>query len=374
MKRVLVTPLDWGLGHATRCIPVIRELLLQGCDVYLAGSGDSLKLLQLEFPSLQSFSIPGYDPVYPTSGQSMLWKMASQLPKFIRAINEEHQVIEALIVKHKVDLVISDNRYGCWSAKVPCVFITHQSNILMPKRFGWLAPLVRTMNERMMKKFSICWIPDFSGDRSLAGDLISFGNMDKAANIRHIGWLSRFTSSHAAESKYDLLCIFSGPEPQRSRLEEIVVNQLKGASLKVLVVRGLPGSPAGLKTNTSAEVVNFLGAQDLQEAIRSAKIVLARSGFSTVMDLVHLGGKAVFIPTPGQTEQVYLAKRLMERKIAYSVPQEHFDLGIALRESEKYTGFPFLNSNDSLLKNAVDEALMLNFDNLKVGAKSTWNA
>lgn len=362
MKRVLVAPLDWGLGHATRCIPVIRELLAHQCEVYLAGSGDSLKLLQLEFPSLKSFSIPAYQPVYPTSRQSMVWKMALQLPKFLQVIREEHHAIEALIVHHKIDLIISDNRYGCWSTKAPSVFITHQSNIMMPKRFGWLASLVRKMNVRMMKKFSVCWVPDFPGEESLAGDLISFGSINQAVSIRYIGWLSRFTSARAVESKYDLLCVFSGPEPQRSRVEEIVVNQLKGISLNVLIVRGLPGSPSGLNIDTQAEVINFLGAHDLQEAIRSSKIIVARSGFSTVMDLARLGANAIFIPTPGQTEQEYLAKRLMERKIAYSSPQEEFDLAVALRESKNYSGFPLFNANDSFLKKAMDEVLMLNFD------------
>ena len=138
----MVTPLDWGLGHATRCIPIIQELLNRGCTVLIAGSGDSLLLLKNEFPHLTFFTLSAYSPVYSRT-QSMIWKMVSQLPKFADVIRKEHQQIEALIEDHKIDFVISDNRYGCWSSKIPSVFITHQLNILMPKSLKWVEPLIR---------------------------------------------------------------------------------------------------------------------------------------------------------------------------------------------------------------------------------------
>lgn len=356
MKRILVAPLDWGLGHATRCIPVIRKLIDRQAEVILAGSGQSLQLLQQEFPKLSSFELPGYSPRYPSSG-SMVWKMTAQLPRFLMVIRKEHDVLEKIITEQKIDLVISDNRYGCWTNKVPCVFITHQSNILMPKRFGWLAPVVRWLNYRMMNNFTRCWIPDYPGEQSLAGDLISFGSILGKDRIRYIGLLSRFTPSGKHMKKYDLLCIFSGPEPQRTLLEQLILKQLSDFTGKVLVVRGVlnPVQPI----QTEADVVDFMTSGDLQEAIESSELVLARSGFSTLMDLSKLSSRAILIPTPGQTEQEYLAAKLRASGVAYSAPQHTFDLMQAVSAAAAFNGFTWNGKDDRYLEKAIDEALTL---------------
>ncbi len=239
MKRVLVAPLDWGLGHATRCIPIIRLLLGKGCHVLLAGSGSSLALLKAEFPQLPAFTLPGYDPHYPKK-RSMVLAMARQLPHFIRTICAEHHVLETLVRDHGIDLVISDNRYGCWSAVVPGIFITHQSNILMPQRFGWLAPLVRWANLRAMRRFTRCWIPDVPGSNSLAGSLISFGGSDHGIAVEYIGAVSRFVpTGKAVEKKYDVVAVCSGPEPQRSVLEAVLLRELRASEVRFVVVRGV---------------------------------------------------------------------------------------------------------------------------------------
>lgn len=365
MKRVLVTPLDWGLGHATRCIPIIKKLIERNCEVLIAGNGDSLQLLKAEFPQLRHFVLPGYDPRYPVNG-SMVLAMLIQVPKFLSTIRSEHNAIEKLISQQKVDLIISDNRYGCWSSKIISVLITHQSNILMPKRFGWLQELVRKMNIRHMEKFSTCWIPDVADKRNLAGDLISFGKIRPSLNVNYIGPLSRFGSpnkhgsySEAVSSgkRYDVTAIFSGPEPQRTLIENIVIPQLKISGLKYFVVRGLFSS-----TNTQVirNEVDFLTANDLEQVIESSEIIIARSGYSTVMDLATLGKKAIFIPTPGQTEQEYLAQRLMDKGIAFFMAQDVFDLSNALENTKKFSGFQVMrNSNEHLLDNALDEVLDL---------------
>jgi uncharacterized protein (TIGR00661 family) len=351
MKKVLIAPLDWGLGHATRCIPVIRELILRGCSVSIGGSGDSLTLLQNEFPALIFFELPGYNPIYPSDG-SMVWRMSSQLSKFRRVIKQEHDCVERIIRENGIDLVISDNRYGCWSKLVPCVFISHQTNILMPKRFGWLSNIVRYFNTQMINRFSYCCIPDYPGGSSLSGVLTSFGNHSIKTKVLYIGPLSRFKSSSPREKKFDVLCIFSGPEPQRSMLEKIVMDQLPSSGLRYFVVRGVFSSPPA----EHVHAVNFLTTEKLQHVIEQSEIVIARSGFSTVMDLAALGKKAIFVPTPGQTEQEYLADALMKKKIAFSTPQDKFDLSVARRESGHYIGFAPSNPNN-LLKAALDEIL-----------------
>jgi UDP:flavonoid glycosyltransferase YjiC (YdhE family) len=182
MKRILVAPLDWGLGHASRCIPIINALLQKGCEVVIAGNGRSLELLQLEFPELPTELLPGYDPQYPQSG-SMALTMVKQIPKFFRAIRNEHERIESIVRARHIDVVIADNRYGCWSQHATSVFITHQSNILMPKRFGWLSSIVRKKNEKLIAKFSTCWVPDFPGEHSLAGALAEIGRLKSTIPI-----------------------------------------------------------------------------------------------------------------------------------------------------------------------------------------------
>jgi uncharacterized protein (TIGR00661 family) len=350
MKRILIAPLDWGLGHATRCIPVIRLAMERGHTVFIASSGSALELLKEEFPSLQFFELPAYAPAY-SRKSSMVLKMGLQLPKFIQAIGAEHTEIEKIIRKNKIDVVISDNRYGCWSDHVPAVFITHQSNIMMPKRFGWLSRWVQMANEAGMNKYPICWIPDYPQEHSLAGELISFGRIKYKGRVDYIGALSRF---HAKDDliKYDVVGICSGPEPQRSLLEELLLAQLKETRLKYIIIRGVMKANAFQPVGEDGSIINFMTSTQLQEILPQAKYVIARSGYSTVMDMKALKRKIIFIPTPGQTEQEYLAHRLKERGVAYFMSQHDFNLEDALAASEKYKGFTSDNQDDSYLADA----------------------
>jgi len=352
MKNVLVAPLDWGLGHATRCIPIIRSLIERRFNVLIGGSGDSLTLLKHEFPQLTFLSLPAYHPVYPTSG-SMVLKMAAQLPKFVRTIQLEHRELQALISQHQIDFVISDNRYGCWSPSIPSAFITHQSNILMPKRFGWLGPLVRSVSNVLIRKFSICWVPDYPDDRSLAGLLGARRERGESHGVKFIGNLTRFGDPKQREQHLDVLCILSGPEPQRSIFEAIVAEQLRQSGLRYFVVRGVFSSPVKEMDETTRHA-DFLLSGDLQTLIEQSYCVIARSGYSTVMDLARLGKKAIFIPTPGQTEQEYLATTLKSKGIAFFMEQEYFNFTSAWKESQSYTGFKASVCDNHLLSEALD--------------------
>ncbi len=355
MKRILITPLDWGLGHATRCIPVIREFERHGCEVLIAGSGDALALLRRELPDHRFFSLPGYAPRYPSNG-SMTLSMAKQVPHFISVIRREHRALESLVASESVDLVISDNRYGCWSRRVPSVLITHQSNVLMPKRFGLLQGVVRNAAARFINRFDRCWIPDFPAGDSLAGALISFGEFSFRTPTDFVGWLSRFErGEQPPETSLDVLAILSGPEPQRSTFENALVPQLVSSSLAFRLVRGLASDG---EEPEDTRIVNVMTSADLQELIASAAIVVARSGYSTVMDMQALGKKAIFVPTPGQTEQEYIADSLMERGVAFSMRQRDLDLSLALIESTKYSGFTLAGKN-RLLGEAVKLALAM---------------
>jgi uncharacterized protein (TIGR00661 family) len=354
MKNVLVTPLDWGLGHATRCVPIINELLKRDWHVFIGGCGDSLELLKKEFPSLTFFQLPAYRPVYPSSG-SMGFKMLTQLPKFLSTIKQEHVAIEKIIKASSIDLVISDNRFGCWTSGIPSVFITHQTNILLPKRFKWLTGTVRRMNLSLIRKFSMCWIPDYPDGRSLAGKLKSLGKKKLELKVKYIGALSRFGQPEPREILYDIVCVLSGPEPQRSALEKIAIDGLSRSGLRYFVVRGIISQQND--SSSKHNQVNFLKGSDLQTVIEQSECVLARSGYSTIMDLSTLGKKAIFVPTPGQTEQEYLAARLKAKGIAFFAEQEHFDVMEAWTRSHSFTGFNQFPGDVHLLTDALDELM-----------------
>jgi UDP:flavonoid glycosyltransferase YjiC (YdhE family) len=356
MKRVLVAPMDWGLGHATRCIPIIRELIKRNCAVYLAGNGDSSTLLRNEFPKLPFFSLPGYQPVYPAAG-SMIWKMAVQLPKFMRVIRKEHREIESIIRLHQIDLVIADNRFGCWSSLIPAVFITHQRSVLLPPGFNWLKPWVNRLNSSLICRFSCCWIPDLPEPMSLAGKLGLASTKQRTYPTRFIGYLSRFDTPVPKAVRYDIVCILSGPEPQRSIFEKMIAAQLRQSGLRYFLVRGLIVSSPATQAHADSHCADFLSGDELQKLIEQSVCILARSGYSTVMDLSKLGKKAILVPTPGQTEQEYLAARMMEKKIAFAVDQRRFDLMAAWNDLKNYTGFELPADHSSFLMDALDEAL-----------------
>jgi predicted glycosyltransferase len=202
-----------------------------------------------------------------------------------------------------------------------------------------------------MNKYPFCWIPDYPHEHSLAGELISFGRMKYKGQVDYIGALSRFHSAQRT-IKYDVVGICSGPEPQRSMLEELLLNELGTTNLKYLIVRGVMKKQDVERVGDTGEVVNFLTSHQLQELLPQANCIIARSGYSTVMDMEALQQKVIFIPTPGQTEQEYLAHRLKDKGIAFSVKQSEFNLQHAITESQKYTGFTSNNLDDSYLVNA----------------------
>ncbi len=355
MKRVLVASLDWGLGHATRCIPVIRELQRQGCDVAIAGSGDSLALLRREFPDIHSFVLPAYDPRYSLNG-SMTLTMVRQLPHFSRVIAQEHEALQKIIREQSIEFVISDNRYGCWTKTIPSVFITHQSNVMMPKGLGFFRSGFRGIHEHFIERFGFLWIPDMPANESLAGELATVQKEQLRKRVRYIGWLSRFNRKPQSEGiRYEVMAILSGPEPQRTQLENILLPQLQASGFRYLLVRGLLSSSEAI---SDASVANFLTTPELQKAMNSSAIVIARSGYSTIMDVKSMGGKAIFIPTPGQTEQEYLAEVLKAKGIAFAMPQDKFLLSTALAESKRYSGFQPSTEND-LLARAVQELVLV---------------
>jgi hypothetical protein len=290
-KRVLIAPLDWGLGHATRCIPIIRAFMERDCEVSIATSGPALLLLRREFPLLKFFELEPYSVRYSKS-LSVVAAIFWQLGKIRKAIAREHAQLIKIVDENGFDLIVSDNRYGCWSDQVRSVFICHQLNLPMPRGFGWFRAFANRFHNRLVRKFSQVWIPDIPGELCLSGDMIV-----THLPSRYVGILSRFKKEQTA-LKYDLAIILSGPEPQRSVLEEIIRRQVPENKLKVVLVRGVVENEVQWKDESGLQVVNFLDSIQLEKMINQSRIIICRSGYSTVMDLASLGKNAILIPTP----------------------------------------------------------------------------
>jgi uncharacterized protein (TIGR00661 family) len=348
-KRILIAPLNWGLGHATRCIPIINELLHQNCEVLLASDGRALNLLKKEFPTLPHFKLPSYDIHYPT--KSMILNLAYQGPKIIQTIWQEKKVIEKLIETEQIDIILSDNRFGCYSKKIKSIFITHQINIKTPISF--FDQFIAIINHYLIKKFDECWIPDFENNPNLAGSLAHKTNLK---NIKYIGSLSRMTSFER-KKKYDVIAVLSGPEPQRTYLEKAIIEQSENLNSKILIVQGKTESKAKIYQIGDIDIIPFLTTKELNDAIMASEIVICRSGYSSIMDLVNLKSKALLIPTQDQTEQEYLAERLYLNGTFYYQNQKEFDLKIGLEKAKKFNGFNQTFIQEKLLLEAIENLL-----------------
>lgn len=346
----LVAPLDWGLGHSTRCIPIIRYLLHKGFRIVIAAEGAQEKLLRQEFPEVEFIHLHGYRISYSSSKRWFALKIFAQLPQILRSIRSEHKWLKHLVDRQKIDLIISDNRYGLFHPGVTGIFITHQLAVQAPAK--WLRKMIQHFIYRYINRFSECWIPDNLPPNSLAGKLAHPQQLP-ALPVHYIGPLSRFEAENGSEKKHDVLVLVSGPEPQRSIFEQIVFSQIPALQQRVLVVRGLPQATESA-TCQGATVVNHLPAQELQAKISASSIVVCRSGYSTVMDLCALQKKAILVPTPGQTEQEYLADYLQQQGWCHAYHQNNFSLKAAI-EKAGLGNFSFPKMPSEFFKSQIDK-------------------
>ncbi|APY10620.1 glycosyltransferase [Seonamhaeicola sp. S2-3] len=318
-QRILVAPLNWGLGHATRCIPIINALLEHGFEPVIASDGVALTLLQKEFPTLSSITLPAYNVTYAKKGKHFKLKLIKDSPKLLQAIKAEKKAIKNIVNLQDIAGIISDNRLGVYSKKVPSVFITHQLNVLSGST-TWLST---KMHQKIIKKFKVCWVPDTEGDINLSGKLGHKNTFD--IPTKYIGPLSRF-EKQAAKPVNKILVLISGPEPQRTLLEEKLLLELKNYPEKVVFVKGVMEKEQTVQVKANMTIYNFMTSKLLEKTINESELVISRSGYTTVMDLAKLNKKAFFIPTPGQFEQEYLAKRLTKLNLVPSCKQEDFTI------------------------------------------------
>ncbi len=319
-KRVLICPLDWGIGHASRCIPIIYSLIENQNAVTIAADGLPYELLKSEFPTLNFIRFSSFRVRY-SNRNNMVFKMLMSLPSILWGIFREHQLLKQIVQLYQIEVVISDNRYGLWNEKINSIFITHQIMVKMPNLLKFLEYPIYLLNRWFINHYNQCWIPDADNENNLSGDLSHLYPLPK--NSQFIGYLSRFSVEYdrfhstlfTNVFNFDVLVLLSGPEPQRTILENIFLEKLQAPNTKSLIIRGLPSSDAqnNLHFNGNCVLMNHVTQYELKQLIMSSKQIYCRSGYSTLMDLEVLQKEAILIPTPSQTEQEYLAKYLITK-------------------------------------------------------------
>ena len=313
---VLIAPLNWGLGHASRCVPLVQRYLNEGNEVILGGDGESLTLLRRHFPKLRYVYLAPLRLRY-SSGKRQVWAMAKALPHILIWAWKDHVLLQSLLRNESINCVISDNRFGLFSKQTECVYMTHQLHILLPKGWKWAERIVSYFHACVCKRYNKVWVPDnCEFAESLAGALShpDYRFYSKLCSVSYIGPLSRFLIDDKLSSAngkiFDVVAVLSGLEPHRSFLEKEIITRYSGTKDKVLVVQGLMHRPYTRITRENISIVPYMGDVELAIILRNANHIIARSGYSTIMDLKALGvlKKAELIPTPGQTEQEYLAE------------------------------------------------------------------
>ncbi|MDG2426233.1 MAG: glycosyltransferase [Flavobacteriales bacterium] len=333
---LLFVVLDWGLGHATRTLPLIEESA-KTMRVTVASSGPALSWLRKHSSTfkfgtnaINCFEKPGTEVRYNARGGLLgQFTIASQLPRFVRSARLEQQWIQAFCAQHGITHIVSDNCYGAWTPDLPCAIITHQLNPAVPHV---LRPFSRRLIHRMLRPFKEIWIPDQAANEShfTRGGLLT-GPMaaplpSDAPRSKFLGPISRFGATKAGESceagdvKFPLVASVSGPAPHREKMETIVRSIFQRDGRPALILAGRPqyAQPSTTAQPTSPEPAQRVDlnvttlydatSTELQAAFQQADVLICRSGYSTLMDLVALRTQAILVPTPGQPEQLQLAK------------------------------------------------------------------
>lgn len=330
-RNIIFGVLNWGLGHATRSVPIIKALVNEGFNPIIASDGNALEYLKKEFPDLNTETLPSYQISY--GKKNFLWQMFQLLPSIAKAILQENIILRHLVKKWNAIGVISDNRLGLHHSKIPAVYITHQLNIILP----WPLSFVNSIHRLFIKKFDECWVPDFEKEPNLSGVLGH--SKSKGLKVKYVGPLSRFSHlKNTFEKQYKAAFILSGPEPQRTFLENEIIEQATKMNASMILVRGTD-TTSEIIEHDKLEVRNRVNSKDLIKIIEQSEVVVSRSGYSSIMDYYYLGNKALFVPTPGQSEQEYLAQKLKKEKHFYYTNQNTLNLVEDLKKANEFLGF-----------------------------------
>jgi spore coat polysaccharide biosynthesis predicted glycosyltransferase SpsG len=355
-RNILICPLEWGLGHAARMIPLARKLEEQGATVFIGGGDEHLSLFRREMPGLTYISFPGFRPGYSKLFPSWL-VMFCKIPVLIFHIIREHSELKKIIRENSISIVISDNRFGLWNKEVTTVYVTHMLRVPFPKPFRF-AEVIGIMAHRVIiRKYDLCFIPDLPGELNVSGRLSH--QLKLPVNARFIGLLSRFSGiSHAVTGSFSFrhnAVILSGPEPQRGLLKQKLESLLMVQELPAIFLGGRPGKDNEMTQTGNLIYYNHLDSRLMSELLTGSDCIISRSGYTTIMELISLGRTALVIPTPGQTEQEYLASYLKAKGWFSSVSQKKIGTAVPVKSKASFDGEELMKQSEKLLDEAVKE-------------------
>ena len=327
---------SWGLGHATRSLPVLRKLIEENNDLTIISNDRSLELLKGELGNnIEYVNIPDYPMLLSKNSRQFMAKSIVYWPLFIRKMQSGLSKLTKMLETKKCDVIISDGRYDIYSKKIPSFFISHQMRIMNPLRIRMFETGSEIFNLFFFKRFRGVIVPDYK-ENNLSGDLSHNLKKIDEEKIHYVGIISDFKKKETKKD-VDYLISISGPEPQRTLLEKKLlpqVNQLEG---NIIMTLGKT-EEVGKINNENTKVYSFLTKEKRQDFLNRTKLVISRSGYSTIMDLAIIGTKALMTPTPGQVEQEYLSQYHNKKRTFYSVNQECLDLKRDLEIAKKMAG------------------------------------
>lgn len=355
-KNILICPLEWGLGHAARMIPVAAELLSQNHNVIFASGEEHLSLIRNELPQCSYISFPGFKPKYSPHLPQYI-SILLKIPLLSYHIVLEHIKLKKIIRKYSIDIVISDNRFGLWNSNIKTVYVTHMLLIPFPVKMKFMEPLGVFIHRQIIRKYDYCFIPDLPGGKNISGRL-SHG-MKLPGNVRYIGILSRFASLPPASSgmpgfKYSTI-ILSGPEPQKEILKQKLITLFKDKEPVTIILEGKPGKSVETRRLGNIILHNHLSATEMKNIISGSEGIISRSGYTTVMDLLSLNYRALLIPTPGQPEQEYLAEYLSEQGFFSIIRQNDVKPGVEFPKKDSLNTADLTEESRMLLILALKE-------------------
>ena len=356
---ILICPLEWGLGHAARMIPLARRLQEMNNNIFVGSGEEHLSLFRQELPGVSYINFPGFRPMYSGLLPQYL-VLLLRTPVLLFHIINEHFRLKNIIRENAIDIVISDNRFGLWNRKITTVYITHMPLIPFPKPFRFLEIVGILLHRIIIKKFSLCFIPDLPGELNVSGRL-SHG-IKLPDNVKYIGILSRFGSCGSKLNKNPVqfqhnTVILSGPEPQREILKQKLAGLLKEQNPPTIILEGRPDKTRAIVRSDNILFYNHLPESEIKDVITGSDSIIARSGYSTIMELISLNCSALLIPTPGQTEQEYLAEYLSEKGWFFSIPQGKIKEGITLLSNKAIWSGEIVELSSMLLTEALNELL-----------------
>jgi hypothetical protein len=355
-ENILICPLEWGLGHAARMIPVASRLMKT--DKVFVGAGPlHLALFRSELKGPEYIDFPGFRPGYSKHLPQYL-AMLFKTPLLLYHIISEHIRLRKIIRDHSISIVISDNRFGLWNKSIKTVYFTHILRIPLPRAIRPLEHIGVLLHRLIISRYTYCFIPDLPGALNLSGRL-SHG-LKLTSNARYTGILSRFSIKQNPAMAFGFrhyTVILSGPEPQRGILRSKLIDALKEKDLRTVILEGRPDQDDRPRENGKFIHYSHVEAADFAELLKTSEGIISRSGYTTIMDLVTLGRSALLIPTPGQTEQEYLAEYMSSLGWFSTMRQEHISGNVSLQGTKGSWPDDIVAESRVLLEKALGELL-----------------